>query len=567
MFVTITSRMQSVSLAILAYAARGHRQACLVLILATLLCALPGFFVLPVTDRDEGRFAQASKQMIETGDLINIRYQNEARNKKPVGIHWMQVAAATLSGYGSSAPIWVYRLPSLLGAIAAVLLTYWALLPLLGRPASLMAAMLMASLFMLGIEARIAKTDAVLLATTTAAMGALIRAYLAPDMARRTSTWLIFWLAMGAGLLIKGPITPMVVTLSALVLVVHRRSAAYLLGLRPLSGMIIALLITLPWFIAIAVETQGEFYRGSLSVDMFAKIGAAAEQHWGPPGYYTGAMWIFAWPAAPFLLIAAPWIWAHRRDEKIIILLAWLVPTWLVFELVTTKLPHYVLPAYPALTGLVGAAIATMGVDMSVRWRRFWLAGLWAFPLLLGAAAVVIVYRLEDMVLPGAIAAIMLAVALGWMATRSSGESLQTAVPLSVMTASLLYFAAMQSAGPALKTMWLSRELASKVSQLSHCPAPRLAIAAYHEPSFVFLTRTDTQLTDIAGAASFLAQGGCRLAIIDARRQNRDGVAAGDEFRRSLATLDKKALLVGDVTGRNVNGFDLRRMEIWRLQP
>ena len=567
MDVTIINQAQSWSRAVLSFAMAGHRRACLVLTLATLLCCLPGFFVIPPTDRDEGRFAQASKQMIETGDLINIRYQGEARNKKPVGIHWLQAGAATLSGFGADAPIWVFRLPSLLGALAAVLLTYWALFPLIGRQESLIAAMLLAATFMLGIEARIAKTDAVLLATTTAAMGALIRAYLAPKTALPMRDWLIFWLAIGVGLLIKGPITPLVVGLAAATLVVYHRSAAFLRALRPIYGVMLVLLISLPWFIAIAVQTQGAFFQGSLGHDMFEKIGGAAEQHWGPPGYYAAAFWVFAWPAAPFLLVACPWLWANRRDHGVTVLLAWLLPTWVLFEVVFTKLPHYVLPTYPALMGLIALALVRMGAGMTVRGRQFWLMGLWLFPPLLGFAAILTVYRVENIVLHGAVALTVLAALLGFVANRLAGRHLPDAVPLSIVAASLLYLAVMQSAAPGLRTIWLSKTLADKINEVSLCPRPRLAIAGYAEPSFVFLTRTDTYLASVADSASFLAQEGCRLAVVDALSRNSADASFSDEFQQHLQALRVRAEKIGEVTGRNVNGFALRRMEIWRRLP
>ncbi len=54
---------------------------------------LPGFFTIPPIDRDEVRFAQATKQMVESGDFVDIRFQDDVRYKKPVGIYWMQAAA------------------------------------------------------------------------------------------------------------------------------------------------------------------------------------------------------------------------------------------------------------------------------------------------------------------------------------------------------------------------------------------------------------------------------------------------------------------------------------------
>ena len=59
-------------------------------LLTALLAFLPGFFQIPPIDRDEARFAQATKQMLETGDYVDIRFQDEVRYKKPVGIYWLQ---------------------------------------------------------------------------------------------------------------------------------------------------------------------------------------------------------------------------------------------------------------------------------------------------------------------------------------------------------------------------------------------------------------------------------------------------------------------------------------------
>src|SRR5579883_126261 len=107
----------------------SHARAVAFLLLCGLLLFLPGFFNIPPVDRDEARFAQATKQMVETGDLVDIRFQGDVRYKKPVGIYWMQAAAVEAAGAlglpGAQLRIWVYRIPSLIGAIGAVLLTYW----------------------------------------------------------------------------------------------------------------------------------------------------------------------------------------------------------------------------------------------------------------------------------------------------------------------------------------------------------------------------------------------------------------------------------------------------------
>ena len=113
--------------AVLDYAVASHRRAAAVLVAFALIAFLPGFFQIPPVDRDEARFAQATKQMLETGEYVDIRFQQETRYKKPIGIYWLQAAVVkTAEAVGvprARTTIWLYRVPSLLGATGAVLPT------------------------------------------------------------------------------------------------------------------------------------------------------------------------------------------------------------------------------------------------------------------------------------------------------------------------------------------------------------------------------------------------------------------------------------------------------------
>ena len=144
--------------AIVDYATGAHRRAAAVLLVAALLGFLPGFFAIPPIDRDEARFAQATKQMVESGDYIDIRFQDEVRYKKPVGIYWLQAGVVKTRERRSDVrdaltTIWLYRIPSLIGAIGAVLLTYWAALAFVSRRAAVLAGLMMASSILLGDRA------------------------------------------------------------------------------------------------------------------------------------------------------------------------------------------------------------------------------------------------------------------------------------------------------------------------------------------------------------------------------------------------------------------------------
>ena len=513
--------------AVLDYAAASHRRACGLLIVFSLIAFLPGFFQIPPVDRDEARFAQATKQMLESGQYIDIHFQDEVRYKKPVGIYWLQ-AIAVKAGEAVGIPqarttIWLYRLPSLFGAIGAVLLTYWTALAFVGRRTALLAALMMASSVLLGVEARLAKTDAVLLFTSVAAMGAMARIYL---MSRRTPElavgWrlpAILWTAMAAGVLIKGPLILMFVGLTALTLSIADRSGRWLWSLRPLAGFAWLIALVLPWFAAILVKSGGSFIAQSVGEDMLSKVFGGQESHGAPPGVYFLLFWVTFWPGSILAGVAAPRIWQARREPGARFLLAWLIPSWLVFEAVITKLPHYVLPLYPAIAILI-AGILEGGGLYNKRWLVRGTVGWFLFPAAIAIGVVVIFIIVgRDLGIaawPFAAAAAILGLFAWWLYEVDGPErSLLRGMVASVFIALTVYAVTF----PSLPALFPSALIADEL-RASDCAQPHVASTGYYqEPSLVFLLGTDTRFTDGAGAAEFLRAGPCHFALIDARSE------------------------------------------------
>ena len=270
--------------------------------LLLLLCLglyVPGVAVLPAIDRDESRFVQSTRQMLETDDFLRIRFQDEARNKKPIGIYWLQAAAVALASDADRGAIWPYRLPSLAGATLAVLLTFALGRRLVGATAALLGAALLASTLGLVIEAHLAKTDAVLLATVVAAQGALGAIYCAEARGGvRASAWyaLMFWAAQGVGILVKGPITPLVSLLTVGSLSIADRNLRWLGGLRAYWGSLLALALAVPWLAAITAVTNGGFLGEAVGHDFLGKLVGIQESHGGPPGVYLLLLAAWFWP-------------------------------------------------------------------------------------------------------------------------------------------------------------------------------------------------------------------------------------------------------------------------------
>lgn len=537
----------------------------LLLLCVCMLLYLPGFFTLPPVDRDEARFAQASKQMVEAGDLVDIRYQDEPRYKKPVGIYWLQAAAVALSGQGAQAPIWVYRLPSMVGAIIAVLLTARIGARLFDPKTGLAAALLLASCLLMGIEARLAKTDAVLLACILAAQLALARAWTERESTENPAPLpaLGFWLALGLGMLIKGPIILLACGGTAFLLSLFRRSGRWLLRLKPALGAPVAILLVLPWLVAIGLQSEGAFFEASVGHDLLGKVFSGQESHGAPPGYYAVAVWLTFWPGSLLLFLALPWIWSNRRDPSAQFCLAWALPVWIVFELVLTKLPHYVLPAYPALALLAARALAdglpAPAPGWALRLRRLvgpaWL--LLSLALAAAPAGLAVALEATPSVAGGALGIVVALVAL--FGLRQTGRPAPRmaigAVPVAALAFSLAAFA---DTLPGLKALWPSAGAAALVEEArASCPTSDIATAGYREPSLVFLLGTDTVLTDAAGAARHLSGGDpCALALVEARQE--------PAFLAALPDVDPPVFALGRVAGFNYSNGRFVTLTLYR---
>jgi 4-amino-4-deoxy-L-arabinose transferase-like glycosyltransferase len=533
---------------------RGAKPSFLLIALALALF-LPGIAAVPPIDRDEARFAQASHQMLETGDYVRIQFQDESRAKKPVGIYWMQAATAHL--LDAEKAIWAYRLPSVFGALAAVLLTFWFGQTLFGRPAALMAAALLAAALILVSEAHQAKTDAVLLACTVAAQGVLGRLYLAAKGATQRPgplIILVFWLAQGAGILIKGPMVPVVSLLTLAALWIADRRIGWLKAIRPVTGLIIVAAMVGPWAAAVSSATQGQFIGQAVKTDLLPKLLGAQESHGAPPGYFLMLLLATLWPASLFAVPGFIRALGHRQAAALRFCLAWIIPAWIMFEAVPTKLPHYVLPTYPALALLAGAAIAADDGVFRRRWVKIF-AAVWAVVglALAGAAIAAPLYLgagpdwTSGLAAAGALAGGVLPAVLLWRGR------LQAAVGAAVLGAVLTYGALYQGVLPRLDRMWLSHRVALQLP-----PGTPVAAAGFHEPSLVFLMGTDTLLTDGPGAARFLAATPRGAAVVEA--------AAQPAFDAELKATGHAARLIGEADGLNYARGKPARLEIWALQ-
>lgn len=528
--------------------------------LVAMLAGLPGLLALPPLDRDESRFAQATVQMLETRDFVKINYQDQPRDKKPVGIHWLQAASVSLFSNVEDRQIWAWRIPSLLGAMLAAAACAWGAAAFLGPRGGMLAGVFLGAGFMLSTEAGIAKTDAVLCGATTLALAAMARLYLAsrggPPAGRRTKV--LFWFGLGLATLVKGPIGPMIALLTGLALWAWDRKADWVKTLGWTWGLVIFVAMVGPWAVAITIATDGAFWGAAIGGDLAPKLVGGHESHGAPAGMHLLLAPILIFPFA-FILPAALFAgWRGRNEPGIRFALCWLIPAWLVFELMPTKLVHYTLPTYGALAWLAAAAAAQV-LNRTIRITGSVLAVVSSLVFCALGIMAVNQFGTAENVLPTAVAVALYA-ATGLVA---SILLLRQAPQIAILASACLGVAAHSIlAGlvvPGLKPLMLSSRTAHAMRaeglapRMGLLPGP-VTVAGYAEPSLVFALGTKTELSDGAAAAKALAEG--RPAIVESRQQV--------SFDTALIDDGVKARMVGQIDGLNYSNGDATSLRLYR---
>jgi 4-amino-4-deoxy-L-arabinose transferase-like glycosyltransferase len=539
--------------------ARGWRWPVLAALIA-MLAGLPGVFGLPPLDRDESRFAQATAQMLETGDFVNIEFQDDPRHKKPVGIHWLQAASVAVVSSPEARDIRAYRIPSLLGAMLAAAACAWGAAPFFGRRGGFVAGAVLGATFLLSTEASIAKTDAVLCGAVVLTQAALARLYGAARGigTAGNGTRTLMWVGLALAILIKGPIGPMVFALTLAALWIADREGRWIRKLGWTWGLALIALIVGPWAVAITVATDGAFWGSAIGGDLAPKLAGADERHGGLPGYHLAVLPLAAFPATLLIPAALAAGWALRREPGVRFALAWLIPAWLVFELSPTKLPHYPLPLYGALAWLVAAALSRP-VPAAARLSGAVLAVLAAVALAAGTVYLLSEYGdATDTTLAAFTVGLFAAAGLAGavlLVRDAPRAALASASVLGVLAHGFLA----EGLLPRLEPLRLTPRAAEALAVLNLDPRRGLQpgpveVAGFAEPSLVFLLGTQTGLGDAPEAAQAVQEG--RPAIVAGEHQ-----AA---FARELARRGAQAEAVATVDGFNYSNGDETRLTLYR---
>ncbi len=319
----------------------------LALLVLTLVLIVPGTWILPMMDRDEPRFANATWEMMERSEWAIPYFNNEYRfDKPPLTYWWMRVHYWMLGKTELAA-----RLHSIEAAWLTAIVIMFLGRFLYGARAGLLAGIGWLTCVQVLIHGRLSVADMPMLLGVTAAMYAAARLLLVDVEPRRWGKWFWFFsLALSFGFLAKGPIALAVPLLSLLLarFVFYRKRLPWR-RLQLFSTLGVILVVVGAWGIPALLKTKGLFWDVGIGKHVVERgTGAFNGRASLPVVYYLITVFISLFPWSAFMPAALSKAGEKRRDARNGLLMGWFVAPFLIFGPYSTQLPHYIMPGFPA---------------------------------------------------------------------------------------------------------------------------------------------------------------------------------------------------------------------------
>ncbi len=377
-------------------------------------------------DKDETLYASCAREMLTGGDLVVPTFNGELFPDKPPLMYWLMIGGYKLFGINEFA----VRFWSAVLGIATALATYHLGRRLFREEVGLWAGLIVATSIIFTVSARAATVDTALTLATTLAMLAFVIGmkdrFGSADVtsssgddshavAHRPGSWLAFvvmYAAMGVAVLAKGPIGVLLPTAAVglfLLLTAGKLSLRSLVRsvwqMRPLTAVVVVAIVAVPWFVLVGLRTDGVWLTRFFGEQNFARAIKPFQGHSGPFLYYIPAILIGFFPWSVFLGPSFVESWRKIRQRHAwrngyIFVACWLGVFVLFWSLVSTKLPHYVLTAYPALALLTAGFIDGWIADPA-HVRRYWGRNAAITLIVVGLGIVIAIPIIAAIFLPG----------------------------------------------------------------------------------------------------------------------------------------------------------------------
>ncbi len=519
---------------------------------------LPGTIGVSLFDRDEGWYAQTTREMVESGDWIIPRYLGESRYYKPPLMFWCSAVSVLTFGWSEFA----LRLPGVLATLAAMLVLAEFAARQWGRRAGYGAAVVAGTCLGPNLAGGLMLPEGYLLLFVTLAMICWLRKLGSATVsgAQRGSSAFGygFWIAAALAFLAKGPAMLVVMgpCFLAFLWTEPPRGSTLVQRVRhvwPGPGWYLGLLIGAPWYVAVACLDWAAFKADFIDYHTVSRLREPIEGHRGFPGYYIVTGLILLWPWAALMPSAIASAWRTRRDEAATRrLLVWLVVPWLAFELISTKLPYYVLPLLPPMAMLTGRELARVTSVPSLKFRfepttyYVWLGGIAFAGAAFSCFAIWFRGAPSALALGAAGAVLLLAAVVCGLARTAPSWRMRAGIVLAAMV--VFYQVIGWWAVPRAEPLRLSRRIADHINATARENDIVLA-DGFAEPSmFFYLDRKGRELTVRDGRI---------------RHAGESFILVADEQKLDLL---RDVLTIDQSNGQFIEGFNYvqgRHVRVW----
>ncbi len=340
---------------------------------------------------DEAKNSVCAREMYESADMVVPTFNAELRTEKPPLHYYFMVLAYKLFGVNE----WAARFFSAVFGILTVLITYIFAKRSLGENTAFFASLVLLSSMHMAIQFHLAVPDPYLIFFFTLSVFAFYRAY----FEQKPAFLYVMYAAIGLGMMAKGPVA--LVLAGAVIfftlLVSKEFNWKNILYLKPFTGIVIIALITLPWYVAVAVQTEGEWTSKFFLKQNVGRYLQTMEGHGGPFLLIPLYVLLGLFPFSVFLIQACHWAWKqskHRMQPMLLICLVTVAVTVVFFSFSETKLPNYPAPCFPMAAILLGYFLSNIQTFWST--QRYFIRGSFVVYVLIIIAVPVVLYLLIE---------------------------------------------------------------------------------------------------------------------------------------------------------------------------
>ena len=314
----------------------------LFLFLAILINFYLTLSLTPLFNLDEGAFSEATREMFLNHNFITTYLNGNLRFDKPILIYWLQAISTIIFGFNEFA----LRLPSAIAATFWAIGIYYFTKKLYDEKSAIFASFFMVTALQIGLIAKAAIADSLLNMFIAFSMFSL---YLYIKENREKYLLLTFGF-IGFGFLTKGPVAILVPLATYFIYsLIHKNFKKFLKDTFNIKGILIFLIIALPWYIAEYLQEGEKFIKGFFLKHNLERFDTSFEKHKGSLFYYIPVILIGLLPWTSLFLKYLARLKVLIKDDFILFGSIWFFFVFIFFSLSGTKLPHYVIYGYTPL--------------------------------------------------------------------------------------------------------------------------------------------------------------------------------------------------------------------------